>query len=111
MPTIRNAQSLAAGGTFTPFAGNQYEYLPFNARVQIAIIAAATGLLATVFSGSDVLMQNSPVSNKGAAGVVTNPDDFLLEDIAMAGDRLNVTITNPTAGAVLTEAVAIITPL
>lgn len=111
MPTIRNSTSLAAGGTFLPFQGNQYEYLPFNARIQIAQIASAAGVLSTVFSGSDVLQQNSPVTNKGATGVVINPDDFILEDIAMAGDRISVTMNNPTAGAITVEAVAIITPL
>lgn len=111
MPTIRAQQSVAAGGDYSPLVGNQYEYLPFNARVSFAMIADQDSVTATVYSGSDVLQQVGPVSNKGASGVIVNPDDFLLEDIAMAGDRLNVAIHNGSASAADVQVAVIITPL
>lgn len=111
MPTIRASESVAAGATYLPLSGNQYEYLPFNARVQFAIISDVASVSATVYSGTDVLQQSGPVTNKGASGVIINPDDFLLEDVAMAGDRLNVTVANGNAGAANVQVAVIITPI
>ena len=41
MPTIRRTTVLAANATANPLQGSQYEYLPFNAMVEIAILAIA----------------------------------------------------------------------
>lgn len=111
MPSIRATQSVAAGADYSPLIGNQFEYLPFNARVSFAIIADQDDVTATVYSGSDVLQQVGPVSNKGASGVIVNPDDFLLEDISMAGDRLNIAVHNGAAAAAAVQVAVIITPL
>jgi hypothetical protein len=43
VPSIRASASLAAGATANPLQGNQYEYLPFPARVQFAITGAGKG--------------------------------------------------------------------
>lgn len=111
MPTIRVATTnLAANGTAFPLQGNQYEYLPFPARVEFAIVANAAGIDATVYSGSDVLQQNGPTTVKTTPPLY--PDDFLLDDVAAAGERLNV-ILRETAGAATTdiETVVKITPI
>lgn len=121
MPTIRKITNVAIGGAMTPnntpFLGDQFETLPFPANVSIAIVAkgaaADTALItATVFSGSDLLMQNGPVTQKVAGSTVTNPDDYMLNDIAAAGDKLNVLLTaGAVAAAVTIETVAMITPI
>jgi hypothetical protein len=111
VPTIRaQTTNLAANATAFPLTGNQYEYLPFNARVEFAIIASAAGIDVTVYSGSDVLQQAGPATVKATPPVY--PDDFLLDDVAMAGERLNV-ILRETAGVATTdiETVVKITPL
>lgn len=111
MPTIRvTTTNLAANATAFPLQGNQYEYLPFNARVEFAIVASAAGIDVTVYSGSDVLQQNGPATVKATPPVY--PDDFLLDDVAMAGERLNV-VLRETAGVATTdiETVVKITPL
>jgi len=107
MPTIRSkTTSLAAASTVFPLQGNQYEYLPFNARVEFAIVGrdgATAGIIdavtATVFSGSDILQQRSPISNKSATTAQTQdavyPDDFLLDDVAAAGERLSIELNIP----------------
>lgn len=110
MPSIRTSASLAAGATANPLQGNQYEYLPFPARVQFAITCPSAGLLATVFSGSDVLQQAGPTNVK-AAGTIQYPFDYLLDDVAGQGERLNVVITNPTGGALVYDLAVMITPL
>jgi len=111
VPTIRvTTTNLAANATTFPLQGNQYEYLPFNARVEFAIVANAAGIDVTVYSGSDVLQQNGPATVKATPPVY--PDDFLLDDVAMAGERLNV-VLRETAGVATTdiETVVKITPL
>jgi len=111
MPTIRTTTTnLAANATAFPLQGNQYEYLPFNARVEFAIVASAAGIDVTVYSGSDVLQQNGPATVKATPPVY--PDDFMLDDVAMAGERLNV-VLRETAGVATTdiETVVKITPL
>jgi len=111
MPTIRVLTTdIPANGSANPLQGNQYEYLPFPARVEFAVVASAAGIDVTVYSGSDLLQQGGPASVK--ATPVLYPDDFLLDDVAGQGERLNV-ILREIAGTALTdiETVVKITPL
>jgi hypothetical protein len=111
MPTMRViTTNLAANSTAFPLSGQQYEYLPFNARAEFAVVANAATVDVTIYSGSDVLQQGGPPTNKTTP--VVYPDDFLLDDVAMAGERLNVVLRE--TGAVATtdiETVVRLTPL
>jgi len=55
-----------------------------------------------VTSGSDVLLEEGSlcdivrIANQGPIF----PDDFILEDVAMAMDRLKISARNPTGGAI-----------
>ena len=113
MPTIRVNSTLSAGVPTFPLQGSQYEYLPFNARVEFAIIettAVPTAVVsATVFSGTDVLQQAGAITLK-IGGATVYPDDFLLDDVAAAGERLSVELVSP-AGSATVQTVAKITPL
>lgn len=116
MPTIRKKVTVPAGGApVYPFQGDQFEYLPFDARVQIAIVQeelANTNVQATVYSGSDVLQQNGPITEKpsGSGANPTYPDDFLLDDEADAGDRLNCVLSNSGSVGATVNVVAVLTP-
>jgi len=125
MPTIRSRTVVLNGegpATVFPLQGNQYEYLPFNARVEFAIVgegdtpSEVDEITATVFSGSDILQQQSGITNKSDVTAQSKnavyPDDFLLDDVAAAGERLSVQldIPDPTARIVV-DTVVKITPL
>jgi len=125
MPTIRVRTIASAGPTTVfPLQGNQYEYLPFNARVEFAMVGhdgvtagVIEGVNATVFSGSDILQQQGPITDKSAVTAQSQnavyPDDFLLDDVAAAGERLSVQLDIPadaTFDSVL-DTVVKITPL
>lgn len=99
MPTIQGVTSVAAGATNTNvLSGSIYEYLPFNAQVDIAVVGDAAGeLRAQVNSGSDTLLEESPISRQ--ARVPVFPDDYSLSDIAVAGERLVIRARNTGAGA------------
>jgi hypothetical protein len=102
--------NVAALSTTFPLQGQQYEFLKWPARVQFAIVASAAGIVATVYSGSDLLQQRGPAVVKTTPTVY--PDDFFLDDVADAGERLSVEL-NETANIATTdiETTVIITPL
>lgn len=111
-PLIRVATTnLAANASVFPLQGNQYEYLPFPARLEFAVVANAVTVDVTIYSGSDVLQQGGPPTVKTTATAVY-PDDFLLDDVAAQGERLNV-ILRETGGVATTdlETAVKITPL
>ena len=93
--------NLGANATAYPLQGNQYEYLPFAAALQFAVIANAATVDVTVYSGSDVLQQGGAPSVKTTI-ITVYPDDFLLDDVAAAGERLNV-ILRETGGVPTTD--------
>lgn len=113
MPLIKTIdQGVAAAATLNPWQGNQYEYLPFDALVEIAILAdAGDTWLASVFSGSDVLMQNSQVDTLAIATPITYPDDYSLSDVAAATERLGCTLTNNTGAVADVRTAVRITPM
>lgn len=100
MPTLKfYRQNLASGATYLPLQGWQYEYLPFPAMVEIAVVASAINSAnMTVTSGSDTLAEDQVVGGGGTDGVYPDNDKPDLEDIAAAGDRLKISIRE-TAGA------------
>lgn len=85
-----HTQNVAAGGTYEPLTGWQYERLPWPALVEVAFISDEIGFQATVYSGSDTLAEESPVSAGGTDGVLPDQDKPMLEDIAAAGDKLKI---------------------
>jgi len=113
MPQIKTIdQGVADGATIFPWQGNQYEFLPFDAQVDVAILAdAGDTWLASVFSGSDVLMQSSQVDTLAVATPIVFPDHFTLSDVAAAGERLGCSITNNSGAVADVRTVVRITPL
>jgi len=103
---------LAANATANPLQGSQYEYLPFNAMVEMCILAIAPSVAqASVFSGSDVLLQNEVIDGLALATPVLYPDHFDIQDVAAAGERLGVTVTDISGLGTTVRTVVRITPL
>lgn len=95
--------SVAAGATLDPIdaAGWQYRYLPYPAVIELIDDATAVGMVRGVTFGSDTIVQESPLSAGGTAGVI--PSRFAREPVtekAVQGDLLRVVYRNTTAGAV-----------
>jgi hypothetical protein len=103
MPTIQNRVSVAAATTIdNVLSGSQYEFLPFNAALEFGLVgdANATDLRLDVYSGQDVLLENSEPSS--LARMPVYPDDFNLTDVAAAGERIKIRVRNSNAGAART---------
>src|SRR5713101_9080203 len=94
--TIRTA--LGASATAFPLQGTQFETLPYDAGIEIAIQADATGVLGTFLSGTDVVQQEGPVQ-LGTINVQPKyPDDYIISDAAGAGEHMGLQIRD-TSGA------------
>jgi hypothetical protein len=113
MPLVKTIdQGIADGATIFPWQGSQYEFLKFDAMIEIAILAdAGDTWLASVFSGSDVLMQNSQVDTLAIATPITYPDHYSLSDVAEAGERLGCSLTNNTGAVADVRTALKITPM
>lgn len=110
MPLLTDRRSVAANTTVdNVLAGKEYEFMPFDGGVEFGIVAAATGVQATVVSGTDILMRNGAISEANRFPVY--PDDFSLSDVAGQGERLIVSIINTTAGAIVVFTAVKVTPL
>jgi len=90
---------VAAGATNTNvLSGSIFEYLPFNAYIEFGLVGDAAGeLRVTVTSGQDVVLEEAPISRANRFPV--KPDDYTLNDVARAGERLVVKVRNTGAGA------------
>ena len=114
MPIIRKKTDTAAGGTFFPLQGSQYEYLPWPALLEFAIISVdATGTnaaKATVYSGSDLLQEQSDVDVKTVATAIY-PDDFTLQDVAAGGERIGIQLDTVASASAIVLSVVRITRL
>jgi hypothetical protein len=111
MPLINVQTTVNANSSANPLSGNQYEFMHEPCHVEFAMVTTATGVLATVYSGPDLLMQEGPVQIKAASTLPTYPDDYHLEDDAAEGDRLNVVLRNTTGGNLVVYTLVRITPL
>jgi hypothetical protein len=107
---IQNTGSVAANSVNdNVITGSQFEYLPMHAAIEFGLVGSAVGLLADVYSGSDLLCEGMAISTQNRFPVF--PDDYTLTDVAAAGERLKVRLRNTTGGA-LTYFVGIrITPV
>jgi hypothetical protein len=113
MPLIQGSTSIAASGVNdNVLSGSQYEYLPWPAMLEIGLTGDANGadLRVDVYSGSDVLLENAPMSVQNRIPIY--PDDFNLVDGAQAGERIKIRARNTSAAGARTLFHAVkITPL
>lgn len=106
MPSLTWSQSIAAGATFRPLDGWQYEYVPMGGVIEILHRSVPLGLIATITSGSDTLQERSPVPAGGTAGVIPSAFDVppIVDEVA-AGDRVKISYQNPTGGAIQVDGI------
>ncbi len=111
MPNLTWTQSVAAGATFEPLTGWQYEYSPWGGHIEIVHDATDVGIVSTISSGSDTLQERSPLSAGGAAGVLPSALDQLpVSDDIAAGDRIKIFYENTTGGAVTCNGTIVLQP-
>ena len=110
MPVIQKEVSVAANSANENIlSGSAFEFLRGNAVVSIGLAGSATGLVANIQSGADIVLEESPILVKTT--MPTIPDDMYYNDVGVQGDRLVVRIRNTTGGALTVRAIIQVTPL
>jgi hypothetical protein len=96
---IQGVNSIAAGASNNNvLSGSVFEFIKVPSMVRFYAVGDAAGeLRVTIQSGTDVLLEESPISRQARFPVV--PDDLTAEDAAMPGDRLKLAVRNTGAGA------------
>jgi hypothetical protein len=110
MPAMQVEVSVGATSTNANlFAGSAFEYSRGRQALSLGATAAATGSFMTIQSGADVILEESPPMVLTTMPIV--PDHMYYNDIMEMFDRLRLQVRNPTAGAIVHRAIALLTPL
>lgn len=110
MPVIQKEVSVAANdANENILSGSAFEFLRGNAVVSIGLAGSATGLVANIQSGADIVLEESPLLVKTT--MPTIPDDMYYNDVGVQGDRLVIRVRNTTGGALTVRAIIQVTPL
>ena len=110
MPVIQKEVSIGANSANENIlAGSSFEFLRGNSVVSIGLTGSATGLVANIQSGADIVLEESPLLVKDSMPII--PDDMYYNDVGVVGDRQVVRVRNTTAGALTVRAVVQITPI
>jgi len=105
-------QSIAAGATFLPLDGWQYEFAPQNCRIEVLLRAAATGVNMTLTSAGRTLVQESGVNAGGTAGQL--PSVFntpLVAGRVNGSERIRLAVRNTTAGPIIVDGTVTLIPV
>jgi len=112
MPIFRARTALAIGGSIeNVLTGSQFEILPGNANLwhlNFAIIADVDSVFADIITGTDVLAENAEISD---ANRWPTEDDYDLQDIVRAAERVKIRLRNDNAAAAVVLTVIKITPV
>jgi hypothetical protein len=103
--------TLTTGTSVELFQYSQFQHVPFHAQLRLAVVTTATGVLATIYAGTDLLMTEGPIQIKATSTFPTFPDDFHIMDDVAAGSRLYCNVRNTTGGTLVVILVAHIDPL
>lgn len=112
MPSLVFSQSIAAGATFDPLDNWNHQYPKFPGVMKLLHRATAVGVVAQWVSGSDQLLQESPVPAGGTAGVTpsTLNVDPIVDQVEPL-DRQSLRYRNTAGGAVTVDGVIDYTPV
>lgn len=108
MPVMMRQVSVAAtSNNANIFAGSAFEYARVRSIVSMGTAQAATGMFATFNVGSDVVAEEFEPPILTRYPII--PDEFYFQDLAEQGDRIVLAYRNPTGGALVARAVAMLT--
>ena len=112
MPSFIYSASVAPGATFRPLDGWQYQYLPWPAETTVMSRATAVDVVQTYTSGSETIVEESPVQAGGTAGVTPSPLNTPVQGwLAAAGDLLKLTFRNTSGAAITVDGIIEVVPL
>jgi len=112
MPSFIFTSSVAAGATYKPLEGWQYQYLPWPAEVTVMARATAVAMVNVYTSGSETIVEESPTQAGGTAGVTPSSLNTPVQGWhAAAGDLLKLQYRNTSGGAITVDGIIEVLPL
>jgi len=110
MPVMQVEVSVAATSSNSNiFAGSAFEYARGRTAMSCGVVAAATGTFVTLQAGADIILEESAPMVLTTMPIV--PDHMYYNDILEPFDRVRLSVRNPTGGAVIHRAIALLTPI
>lgn len=111
MPSQTFTNSITAGSSAQPLNGSQFEFINDDAAVVIGMLAEATGILASVYAGPDLVMEEGPVPIGSANQIPVIPDHQIVGEYVGAGTRMKVNLRNTTGGTIAVKTLVKISPI
>jgi len=104
MPMILREVSVGANATNENIiAGSAFEFARGRGVLSIGIAAAATGCVANIQAGADIVAEAFALPILTRYPIV--PDEFYFTDVVEQGDRIVQRVQNTTAGALVVRSV------
>lgn len=104
MPMILRSPSIAANSTNDNIiAGSAFEFARGRGVLSIGIAGSATGLVANIQAGADIIAEAFALPILTRYPIV--PDEFYFTDVVEQGDRIVQRVQNTTAGALICRSV------
>jgi len=105
------SSSVPAGAIYLPLDGWQYEFAPFNGAIEVIADATAIGMVLTLTSAGDTIVEESPIKAGGVSGVIPSAlNTPVYVGAIKKSERLKVKIRNTSGGAVITNGIATLVP-
>lgn len=94
-------QSIPANSTVNVLDGTRFQNVATNGLLAVAEMAAATGLTSELFVSDRNSKESSPVAFLASLNIKV-PDDIVIDDVeCYTGERIQLNVTNTTAGAII----------
>lgn len=104
MPMILREVTVAATSTNENIiAGSAFEFARGRGVLSIGIAAAATGCVANIQAGADIVAEAFPIPVLTRYPIV--PDEFYFTDVVEAGDRIVERVSNTTGAGIVVRSV------
>ena len=112
MPSFYFSTLMTANGVAEPLTGWQYIYLPWPAEVQVLMRSTLANVVQTISSGSETIVEESPVQAGGTIGVTPSAlGTPVVGWHAAAGDLLKIRLRETAAGTPTIDGVIEVNPL
>ena len=104
------AVSVSANAKSSDQISGTYQFLPFDAEVQIFARGSATGMNVQLFANGQALAQDLAIPYTGTAGAISVKDHEMATFPVPAGARMEFYLRNTTGGALTTDYIVIAEP-
>ncbi len=101
MSMISGQNAVGIGATvLNAIAGDTFEFLRADSTLKWGVVASALGADFTFQIGDAFAVQAAPIGVEVAVGQVSADRDMKYVDAGRAGERLTLTLNNPTGGII-----------